>query len=109
MKKFTVKPRFTSRNVAILGGPEDQETGWLYLGRLAETGALVDARFDTARPHVVSIFGKRGSGKSYTMGAMLESYCTREAETSIGSVARDTAVLLLDTPGIFQWTDIPPG
>ena len=106
MKKFTVKPRFTSRSVAVLGGPEDQETGWLYLGRLAETGALVDAHFDTARPHVTAIFGKRGSGKSYTMGAMLESYCTREHETSIGSVARDTAVFLLDTLGIFQWTDI---
>lgn len=106
MKKFTVKPRFTSRSVAILGGPDDQETGWLYLGRLAETGALVDAHFDTARPHVIAIFGKRGSGKSYTMGAMLESYCTREHETSIGSVARDTAVFLLDTLGIFQWTDI---
>lgn len=106
MKKFTVKPRFTARNVTVLGGGDEQEKDWIYLGRLAETGALVDARFDTARPHVVAIFGKRGSGKSYTMGAMLESYCTREHETSIGCVARDTAVFLLDTLGIFQWTDI---
>lgn len=106
MKKFTVKPRFTSRNVAMLGGPDDQERGWLYLGRLAEIGQLVDARFDVARPHVTAIFGKRGSGKSYTMGAMLESYCTREGQTSIGCIGRDTAVFLLDTLGIFQWSDI---
>ncbi|MBE2233212.1 MAG: ATP-binding protein [Anaerolinea sp.] len=106
MKKFTVKPRFTSRNVALIGGPEERESGWIYLGRLAEIGPLVDVRFDALLPHVTAIVGKRGSGKSYTMGSMLESLCTAEKATSIGHVERDTAVLLLDTLGIFQWTDI---
>lgn len=78
----------------------------MYLGRLAEAGPVVPVRLDTAHPHVVAIFGKRGSGKSYTMGAMLESLCTCETETSISCIDRSKAVLLFDTLGIFQWTDI---
>lgn len=106
MKKFTVKPRFTSKNVTYIGTPEDCDTDWLYLGRLAEVGGLTDIRYDTAHPHVIAIFGKRGSGKSYTMGSLLESLCTKKYETCIGQVHHNTAVLLLDTLGIFQWTDI---
>ena len=109
MKKFTVKPRFTVRNLVTVGVPEGKESDWIYLGRLAETGALTDVRFDVSHPHVVAIFGKRGSGKSYTMGSMLEGLCTRQAETSISQIRRDKAILLLDTLGIFQWTDIGLG
>ncbi len=78
-------------------------------GRLAETGALVDAHFDTARPHVVAIFGKARLGQVVHDGRDAGELLPREHETSIGSVARDTAVLLLDTLGIFQWTDIALG
>ena len=63
MKKFTVKPRLLARNEIIVGEPDDCAAGWLYLGRLAETGPLTDVRFDAAHPHVIAIFGKRGSGK----------------------------------------------
>ncbi len=106
MKKFTVKPRFSARNLVTVGMAEGKESDWTYLGRLAETGALTDIRFDVAHPHVVAIFGKRGSGKSYTMGSMLEGLCTSKPETSISQIKRNKAVLLLDTLGIFQWTDI---
>ncbi len=107
MKKFTVKPRLTvSRNTALIGAPNNIEGNWLYLGRLAEVGQLTDVRFDTHHAHVVAVFGKRGSGKSYTMGSMLESLCTRETETTISHISRDRAILLFDTLGIFQWTNI---
>jgi hypothetical protein len=106
MKKFTVKPRFTTRNLAHIGVSGGHETDWIYLGRLAEVGGLTDIRFDVRGPHVVAIFGKRGSGKSYTMGSMLEGLCTVKKETCVSQIARDKAILLLDTLGIFQWTDI---
>jgi len=89
-----------------VGVSEDKNSDWIYLGRLAETGALTNIRFDVAHPHVVAIFGKRGSGKSYTMGSMLEGLCTMQTETSISQIQRNKAILLLDTLGIFQWTDI---
>lgn len=106
MKKYTVKPRLLARNEIIIGSPDGQSDAWLYLGRLAETGPLTDIHYDAALPHVIAIFGKRGSGKSYTMGSMLESLCTHRKESSISQIGRDRAVLLFDTLGIFQWTDI---
>lgn len=106
MKKFTVRPRLLTGRDAVIGAPDDSAAAWLYLGRLAETGPLTDIRFDAANPHVIAIFGKRGSGKSYTMGSMLESLCTKNNETSISRIDRTRALLLLDTLGIFQWTDI---
>jgi hypothetical protein len=79
---------------------------WVYLGRLAEAGPLTDVRFDTGMAHVIGLFGKRGSGKSYTLGTLLEGLCTRETSTTISANPRTNAVLLFDTLGIFQWVNI---
>ena len=106
MKKFTVKPRLLARGQILLGDPDDAGKEWIYLGRLAEVGQLTHVRFDAWHPHVVAIFGKRGSGKSYTMGSMMEGLCTRRTDSSISHIGRDRAVLLFDTLGVFQWTDI---
>ena len=79
---------------------------WVYLGRMAEAGPLTDVRFDISLAHVIGIFGKRGSGKSYTLGTLLEGLCTKEATTSISSNPKSQAILLFDTLGIFQWINI---
>jgi hypothetical protein len=73
---------------------------------MAEAGPLTDVRFDTGLAHVIGLFGKRGSGKSYTLGTLLEGLCTKESVTTIGANPRSQAVLLFDTLGIFQWVDI---
>ena len=49
------------------------------------------------------IIGKRGSGKSHSLGTLLESLATRADETSISRHRRRRAVLLLDPMGNF-WT-----
>lgn len=53
---------------------------------------------DVARSHVVLVCGKRGSGKSYTLGVVAEEISALPAE-----VAKNIAVLIFDTMGIF-WT-----
>ena len=53
---------------------------------------------DVARSHVVLISGKRGSGKSYTIGTMAESLSNLGVEES-----KNIAPLIFDTMGIF-WT-----
>ncbi|MFH1238290.1 MAG: DUF87 domain-containing protein [archaeon] len=53
---------------------------------------------DIARSHVILISGKRGSGKSYTIGAIAEALSTLSIEES-GNIAP----LIFDTMGIF-WT-----
>ena len=79
---------------------------WVYLGRLAEAGPLTDVRFDTSMAHVIGLFGKRGSGKSYTLGTLLEGLCSREKSTTISANQQTQAILLFDTLGIFQWINI---
>ena len=107
MKRFTVRPRlFHERQVTI--GVEGERSGeWVWAGRLAEAGPLIDIRFDLTSEHVVAIFGKRGSGKSYTLGSLLEGLCVRGPDSTIARTSRRRAALLFDTLGIFQWADIP--
>jgi len=106
MKKFTVKPRLTHGR-RILIGNHDESKEYVFLGRIAEAGQLVRVDFDLSVPHVVAILGKRGSGKSYTLGSFLEGLCTREKETTISAITKTRASLLFDTLGIFQWLDVP--
>lgn len=53
---------------------------------------------DVSRSHVVLIAGKRGSGKSYTMGVLTEEMSNLEPE-----VAQNLASIIFDTMGIY-WT-----
>ncbi|HPL67329.1 MAG TPA: DUF87 domain-containing protein [Smithellaceae bacterium] len=106
MKKFTTKPRVFRSSPGYVGTSHEESRNWVYLGRLAEAGPLTDVRFDTDLAHVVALFGKRGSGKSYTMGTLLEGLCTKEIACSIARNSRRKALLLFDTLGVFQWMNL---
>ena len=106
MKKFTVKPKLTHAKHLLVGNG-DSKHGEVFVGRLAESGQIVKIDLDTSRPHVISIFGKRGSGKSYTLGSILEGLCTKKQQSSISTATVKWAALLFDTLGIFQWLDVP--
>ena len=51
---------------------------------------------DVARAHVILVSGKRGSGKSYTLGSIAENMVNLPEE-----VSNNIAVLIFDTMGIF--------
>ena len=106
MKKFTTKPRVFRSSPAYVGTSNYESLSWVYIGRLGEAGPLTDVRFDIEMAHVVALFGKRGSGKSYTLGTLLEGLCTKEISSSIAENPRNNSVLLFDTLGIFQWMSI---
>ncbi|MBU2612482.1 MAG: ATP-binding protein [Nanoarchaeota archaeon] len=53
---------------------------------------------DVARSHVVLVAGKRGSGKSYTLGVLTEEISSLPKE-----VSQNIASLIFDTMGIY-WT-----
>lgn len=57
-----------------------------------------DIYMDVSRSHVVLIAGKRGSGKSYTMGVLTEEMSSLEPD-----VAQNLSSIIFDTMGIF-WT-----
>lgn len=106
MRKFSVKPKAKVKDELVVGGEKSSGDAWVYLGRLAETGPITPVLFHVEQPHVVSIVGKRGSGKSYTMGTILESLSTTNKDSSISRNKRASAALLFDTLGIFQWSNI---
>ncbi len=84
----------------ILGRRDPAASGILSIGRyLAIDGSLgAEVHFDALRPHVVLICGKRGYGKSYSLGVIVEELASLEDE-----VKNNLASLIIDTLGIF-WT-----
>src|ERR1700722_4555134 len=91
-----------------LGDPvPDDRAEWVTIGRLAELGPRREVRLDLTREHVLAIVGKRGAGKSFTLGAFLEGLCTTVPDTAINHIRQQRAALLFDVLNIFQWMVAP--
>jgi hypothetical protein len=88
----------------VLGRREKLNGGVLHIGAYyALDGSLGAPVFlDVLRPHVVFICGKRGYGKSYTIGVFLEEIASLE-----DSVKQELGVVVIDTLGIFWTTRYP--
>ncbi|MEK6983060.1 MAG: DUF87 domain-containing protein [Nanoarchaeota archaeon] len=77
--------------------------GTIYLGKhYVKMGQIVSLSnkvyLDVAKSHVVFVVGKRGSGKSYSMGIISEGIYDLPDE-----IRNNLAVIMLDTMGIY-WT-----
>ncbi len=104
MQKFQVMPIVGHRSKSIVLGAASTDQHML-LGRLAEVGPSKNVNLDIEKEHVIAILGKRGSGKTYTLGVVLEGLISTSAQVSTHS--SDKAVLVLDTLNLFQWIGIP--
>ena len=102
MKTYDIEPRVAGR--VWVGGTARQAV--VLAGRLAEKANNEALYFDGSDNFVVFEVGKRGSGKSYGMGALLEGFATLEA-SKIGSHKERRAVVLLD-PLDIHWTALQP-
>jgi hypothetical protein len=76
-------------------------------GRIAERGVGGNIFFDGSDNFVVLEVGKRGSGKSYGMGALLEGFATVADSTAVSKHTERRGVLLLD-PLDIHWTALIP-
>jgi len=79
------------------------DEGFVFLGKsyvkMGNYSSLSNNIFmDVARNHVVLVAGKRGSGKSYTLGVIAEELSGLKKE-----ISQNIASLIFDTMGIF-WT-----
>ena len=77
--------------------------GTILLGKqyvqMGQTRSLSNPVYlDVAGAHVVFIVGKRGSGKSYSMGAIAEGMADLPSD-----IKKNLSIILLDTMGIY-WT-----
>lgn len=84
------KEKFGSRGLVYLG------KGYVKMGNYTSLSNKI--WMDVARSHVVLVAGKRGSGKSYSLGVIAEELSNLPNEES-----KNIASLIFDTMGIF-WT-----
>ncbi|NPE27444.1 ATP-binding protein [Methanococcoides sp. SA1] len=84
----------------ILGRRDDTEEGVLNIGRYLalDRSSGSHVAIDALKPHAILICGKRGYGKSYTMGTLIEEMSLLPQE-----IKKNIAALVIDTMGIF-WT-----
>jgi len=84
------KKRFGDRGLVYLG------KGYVQMGNYTSLSNKI--WLDVVRSHVILVAGKRGSGKSYSIGVMAEELANLES-----GVRENIAPLIFDTMGIF-WT-----
>jgi DNA helicase HerA-like ATPase len=63
-------------------------------GRYEESGAVY---LDLSSPHCMLVVGKRGTGKSYTLGVLVEGFCSLD-----DAIRENISVLVLDTMSVFH-------
>lgn len=64
------------------------------VGENEEAHTANTIHFDLARPHVMGIFGKRGTGKSYSMGTIAE-------ELQSADISNNLSTIIIDSMGIY--------
>jgi len=89
-----------TEKVYVLGRKDKKSGGTLNIGRYYALDASLgsDVHIDILRPHIILICGKRGYGKSYTIGVFTEEICRLEKE-----VKNNLGIVIIDTLGIY-WT-----
>src|SRR3989338_3376414 len=86
----TDKKKFGDRGLVKIG------KGFVKMGQY--TSLSNNIYMDVARSHVILVAGKRGSGKSYTLGTIAEELSQLPIEAR-----KNIAPIIFDTMGIF-WT-----
>lgn len=102
MKTFDIEPRVNGQ--VFLGSSKRESV--ILAARMAEKGNSENILFDGSENFVVFEVGKRGSGKSYGMGSLLEGFAT-QSTSNIGKHSEPRAVLLLD-PLDIHWPALIP-
>ena len=96
----------------MLGSSDKQDIQHsVFLGKICEANANLpyngyNVYIDTGFPSVILIFGVRGTGKSYTLGNIVEGLIEDQAKVSTGCNRK--ALVLFDTLGHFWQMKNPP-
>jgi hypothetical protein len=107
MKSYGFEPELPDGGQGFVCGREgNADADLIRIGRLSEYGPKLDVFMDVGSEKVIAIFGKRGEGKSYTLGSIIEGLVTLKPGSSISRLKERRAVLLLDTLNIYQWMNV---
>lgn len=109
MLRYRVSPGLRDQDGTVYlgcGGASMNQITHANLGRLSEQGSRPKVVLGFDREAVIGIFGQRGSGKSYTLGTVIEALGTKDPEANIGLNVNDRAVLVFDTLNIYQYSAV---
>lgn len=107
MTTYSLEPTPIMENGDIVVGDSgDRRIDQLYLGKLAEAGGMRRLWLDISGEQVVAVLGKRGTGKSYTLGVLIEGLASGRGESQLAKLQTPRASLVLDIMDIFWTTQI---
>ena len=105
MRRFRTTPPVGRVRSVVIGPPESERH--MLLGRLSEAGPQKEIWLDVDKEHVVAVLGKRGSGKTHTLGVLVEGLGFDDPTRRLSNDSTDRAVLVFDTLNLFQWIGVP--
>lgn len=91
-------PEFQTNNVLVGQLTTGTEPESIFLGKLAEYGRSRNVWLDQEGAHAIYVMGKRRSGKTYTLGAILEGLAS---DNWVRQGSKKQAILMLDTMNVF--------
>jgi hypothetical protein len=106
MPNYVLEPELPRGDV-VAGDPAGRGVDRIFLGRLMEAGPSRRLYLDVTGEQVVAILGKRGTGKSYTLGVLLEGLASGQGSSDIAQLHTPRGGLVLDIMDIF-WTSALP-
>lgn len=108
MPSYKLSPDATRKPGPIVAGdPSERGTDQLLLGHSAEAGPFREVWLDVSGEQVIAAFGKRGTGKSYTLGVLMEGLSAGCGDSRIAHLETARGALVLDIMDIF-WTSTLP-
>jgi uncharacterized protein len=102
MAAYLLEPALPRGDV-VAGDPAGRAKDKLILGKIIESGPTRRLVLDITGEQVVAILGKRGTGKSYTLGVLIEGLAAGQGDSDIACLHTPRAGLVLDIMDIF-WT-----
>lgn len=105
MTAYRLEPELIGTEL-VVGDSAERRRDAIQIGRLAESGPLRNLWLDISGEQVLAVLGKRGTGKSYTLGVVLEALAAGQGTTAIARLTTPRSALMLDIMDIYWSTQI---
>src|SRR5688572_8798194 len=99
MPNYRLTPELAGHGTLLVGDAVGRATSWIWIGGIAESGAKRAVKLDITAEHVLAIVGKRGTGKSYSLGVILEGLALNDGVYA--EHAGQRTALVLDVLDVF--------
>ena len=108
MPSYRLTPEPTpARGAIVVGDPAQRRVDRILIGHSAESGMLREVWLDISGEQVFAAFGKRGTGKSYTLGVLIEGISAGQCESRIANLQTPRGGVVFDIMDIYWTSRIP--